>query len=743
MEAPKKWESLGWVEAQVFAKQTWQRDVQPTCKRKTVKDFIYPSPELLPFVRSVHTDDSYFADHALLWVELASLGLPQPLPIWRMPRPLPVHLKVPATQEVPCDADTTAQYRAIWQSFERRVEAIQAAKQEPVAPTQLGRAQTTEVCWITTELAPPTKGSSNATKPTFDGRNLTHARWLRQVRRLDSLSHLYESPKPWESIVADATAVWHSILASPGFPPRFATWISHRIDAYAKAELQESPQELYSLRSHLPSAQGLQKLRAAMLLELRHLEQTLLADRLQLAKANRRDNPARIFGDLRPERHESVSTVVAPAKATVIEIRPDTMEITFEPSDAFDHSAPLFCDGRMLELTALGEGVATLQHSLPEAGATVTQDRLHADPTEVFRAFEAEWEKRWDRHRHYSDERWQPFIDWYQAHVPAATSQMPLPAITLSEWKSAVRGKKSRSATGSDGISKHDLLALADDLTQSLLDLIRAVELGESWPDAAMQAMVTAIAKTPSAATTSQYRPITVISLVYRVWATIRARQLIRWLVQFVPSTLVGNMPGRTTASIWYALQEEIECALANGDDLVGMATDVVKCYNTLPRKPVFGLACHLGVGPTLLLPWHRCLVQLNRRFRVGNAVSPGLRSTTGFAEGDPLSVCSMILINIAAHYWLQEQAPEVRFVNYVDNLETVGNDTAAVKQSFRSLQDFCTALDIELDAKKTLYWALTAQSRKDLKASGLHVVLAARDLGVTWPTVLGAPIAR
>ena len=245
-----------------------------------------------------------------------------------------------------------------------------------------------------------------------------------------------------------------------------------------------------------------------------------------------------------------------------------------------------------------------------------------------------------------------------------------------------------------------------------------------------MQAMVTAIAKTPSAATTSQYRPITVISLVYRVWATIRARQLIRWLVQFVPSTLVGNMPGRTTASIWYALQEEIECALANGDDLVGMATDVVKCYNTLPRKPVFGLACHLGVGPTLLLPWHRCLVQLNRRFRVGNAVSPGLRSTTGFAEGDPLSVCSMILINIAAHYWLQEQAPEVRFVNYVDNLETVGNDTAAVKQSFRSLQDFCTALDVELDAKKTLYWALTAQSRKDLKASGLHVVLAARDFG-------------
>ena len=481
MEAPKKWESLGWVEAQVFAKQTWQRDVQPTCKRKTVKDFIYLSPELLPFVRSVHTDDSYFADHALLWVELASLGLPQPLPIWRMPRPLPAHLKVPATQEVPCHADTTAQYRAIWQSFERRVEAIQAAKQEPVAPTQLGRAQTTEVCWITTELAPPTKGSSNATKPTFDGRNL---RWLRQVRRLDSLSHLYESPKPWESIVADATAVWHSILASPGFPPRFATWISHRIDAYAKAELQESHQELYSLRSHLPSAQGLQKLRAAMLLELRHLEMTLLADRIQLAKANRRDNPARIFGDLRPERHESVSTVVAPTKATVIEIRPDKMEITFEPSDAFDHSAPLFCDGRMLELTALGEGVATLQHSLPEAGATVTQDRLHASPTEIFRAFEAEWEKRWDRHRHYSDERWQPFIDWYQAHVPAATSQMPLPAITLSEWKSAVRGKKSRSATGSDGISKHDLLALPDDLTQSLLDLIRAVELGESWPDA-------------------------------------------------------------------------------------------------------------------------------------------------------------------------------------------------------------------------------------------------------------------
>lgn len=89
-----------------------------------------------------------------------------------------------------------------------------------------------------------------------------------------------------------------------------------------------------------------------------------------------------------------------------------------------------------------------------------------------------------------------------------------------------------------------------------------------------------------------------------------------------------------------------------------------------------------------------------------------------------------MIFINIAAHHWLQAAHPSVRYLNYVDNLETVGSDPTAVRQSYASLASFCRALDIDLDQKKTLYWALTAESRNDLKANGLPVVLAARDLG-------------
>ena len=375
-------------------------------------------------------------------------------------------------------------------------------------------------------------------------------------------------------------------------------------------------------------------------------------------------------------------------------------------------------------------GKLTLEGQLPAEGATLRQEQLQGNPTQLLNAFETEWEARWDRHKETPDSHWTPFITWFKEAVPPAEEAMPLPPITVEEWRKTVKRKKAKSATGSDGVSKQDLVNLPDDLTQSLLAIVRQVEEGAYWPQAMMEAQVTALAKTVDSPYTSQFRPITVISFVYRVWATIRSRQLIRWLLRFVPSTLIGNLPGRTTANIWYSLQEEIEVAQSEGRDIIGMATDVVKCYNTLPRWPILCLAKHLGVGASLILPWHKCLIQLKRRFRVGAAVSPGLQSTTGFAEGDPLSVCSMILINIAAHHWLRSKVPQVRYLNYVDNLETVGESTTEIRQSFASLDDFCRSLDIDLDGKKTIYWALSAESRKDLKAHGLPVVLAARDLG-------------
>ena len=63
----------------------------------------------------------------------------------------------------------------------------------------------------------------------------------------------------------------------------------------------------------------------------------------------------------------------------------------------------------------------------------------------------------------------------------------------------------------------NDLLLLPDDLLNLVLDTYAHAEATGVWPTQAMQAVITALEKRPDASRVEHYRPITIISLVYRV----------------------------------------------------------------------------------------------------------------------------------------------------------------------------------------------------------------------------------
>lgn len=83
------WETKGWIEAQDLAQKLWFRPPIATCRRSTIKDYVYLSPELIPHVIDVCIDWSMFPDHAVIKVHLADLSRPSAIPIWKMPSPIP------------------------------------------------------------------------------------------------------------------------------------------------------------------------------------------------------------------------------------------------------------------------------------------------------------------------------------------------------------------------------------------------------------------------------------------------------------------------------------------------------------------------------------------------------------------------------------------------------------------------------------------------------------------------------
>ena len=145
---------------------------------------------------------------------------------------------------------------------------------------------------------------------------------------------------------------------------------------------------------------------------------------------------------------------------------------------------------------------------------------------------------------------------------------------------------------------------MPEDLLEYLLEVCSQAERTGEWPVAAMTAIVSALEKTPGAGRVNQFRPISVLSFVYRVWASIRAKELLTFLSQCAPPHLFGFMPGRSSQAVWYALQHQLEVAHLTNEPLCGITTDLEKAFNFLPRLPVFAFAAHVGIPFPVIRAW-------------------------------------------------------------------------------------------------------------------------------------------
>lgn len=84
----------------------------------------------------------------------------------------------------------------------------------------------------------------------------------------------------------------------------------------------------------------------------------------------------------------------------------------------------------------------------------------------------------------------------------------------------------------------------APKLTDQLVVAITNIEKGlGAWPPAALFGHIMAVEKTSQPMGPKDFRPITVLSLPCRTWATIRAKQCLAWLDKWAPAGLKGNRP--------------------------------------------------------------------------------------------------------------------------------------------------------------------------------------------------------
>ena len=115
--------------------------------------------------------------------------------------------------------------------------------------------------------------------------------------------------------------------------------------------------------------------------------------------------------------------------------------------------------------------------------------------------------------------------------------------------------------------------------------LTKVEEIGV-WPDGLFDAYIATIPQADGDATPLGQRPLSVLPVVHRTWASVRMIQLGTWFRSWVPDSVFSAGSGRSFVEAWYTTALDIEDVLSGvvESDVHLFVADFIKSFDTVDR---------------------------------------------------------------------------------------------------------------------------------------------------------------
>ena len=228
-----------------------------------------------------------------------------------------------------------------------------------------------------------------------------------------------------------------------------------------------------------------------------------------------------------------------------------------------------------------------------------------------------------------------------------------------------------KGAPGVDGITTAWLRQCHSDSLDALCSLFDLADCGQT-PSCWAQARTTLIPKSADSPP-GDLRPITVLSITYRIWGRRHASRVNSWMETWAAEGLLGALPHRTAAAAAHRATVQIDRAKAKlRDRLFVLTLDQSKCFDTISLDTLETVANHLGATPlqTAVANYRK----LSRHMFLGGEPTPFVIHShivgglAGIPQGCPLAP---ILCNLLGHAWILQMRrtiPHATCLCYLDD---------------------------------------------------------------------------
>ena len=267
--------------------------------------------------------------------------------------------------------------------------------------------------------------------------------------------------------------------------------------------------------------------------------------------------------------------------------------------------------------------------------------------------------------------------------------EVSLPCLTCQMLADVVQ-HKSATAGSLDGWGWRELKVLPVSWYDGLARILSKVEDTGVWPDGLLDAYITMIPKTDGDATPLGQRPLSVLPVVYRIWASTRMGQLGDWFKSWVPDSVFSAGGGRGSVEAWYTSSLDIEEVLAGATEshVHLFVADVVKSFDTVDRAILDRVLSSLGLPGWFRHAYFEYHAHVRMRFKLASGLGAPWTRDGGIPQGCPLSMMFIVALYLPWCRYMSAQVG-VQPLLYADNLKCVSHDPDSLVAAARFITGY------------------------------------------------------
>ena len=244
--------------------------------------------------------------------------------------------------------------------------------------------------------------------------------------------------------------------------------------------------------------------------------------------------------------------------------------------------------------------------------------------------------------------------------LPALAQRNPLPdpelnrQISLSEVNMSIKRLATRKAPGGDGIWTFMVKKGGDAIQSSLLHLFNECWSNSSFPTCWNHANISPIPKESSARTFDKFRPISLLSVVSKLFDSIMTNRLQQLADKYhwIPDYQASFRKHRSPTEHLIRLQQSAHSAFKKKHLLLVAFLDIKQAYDTVSRPILLQKLQALGISGLMLDYFISFLSNRTSTLRYRSTKSDPVQFNFGVPQGSPISplLYSIYAANAIAH---------------------------------------------------------------------------------------------